>query len=76
MAKIRNKVDYSENGFEVRREACRLAAQVMAGRPNDTPSPLIWSLSVFFENYMLNGAAKTQKDFGPKKAAKLKLVRQ
>jgi len=70
----KDKVDYSKRGFQVRREACRLAAQVMAGRPNDTPSPLIWSLSVFFEKYILEGAAKTQKDFGPKKAAKLKLV--
>lgn len=56
-------------------KACELAAQVMAGRPDDTPAPLIWSLSVFFENYIDCGARATAKDFGPKKAVKLKVAK-
>lgn len=60
---------------DTRLEACRLAAQVMAGRPSDTPAPLLWSLAVFFEMYIASGCGATQKDFGPKSPAKLKVVR-
>jgi len=58
----------------VRTEACRMAAQVMAGRPGDTPAPLLWSLSVFFEMYIAQGCDATAEDFGPKKPVKLKAV--
>lgn len=55
-------------------KACELAAQVMAGRPNDTPAPLLWCLTVFFESYIEHGARATQKDFGPKNPVKLRVV--
>jgi hypothetical protein len=55
-------------------KACELAAAVMAGRPNDSCAPGLWSLAVFFESYIDEGAAATLKDFGPKKAPVLKLI--
>ena len=55
-------------------KACELAALVMAGRPDDNPAPLVWSLAVFFESYIAYGAEGTRKDFGPKKAVKLRVV--
>jgi hypothetical protein len=55
-------------------KACQLAALVLSGRPNDELVPRAWSLTVFFENYIDQGAAGTRKDFGPKKAVKLKVV--
>ena len=58
-----------------RLEACRLAALVMAGRPDDSPAPLLWSMAVFFESYISFGSEYTMKDFGPKKPVKLKTVR-
>ena len=56
-------------------KACELAAIVMAGRPGDNPAPLVWSLAVFFESYIAEGANGTQRDFGPKKPVKLRVVR-
>lgn len=56
-------------------EACRLAAQVMAGRPDDGLTPLLWSMAVFFENYIGLGASGTEKDFGPKKPVKLRVAK-
>lgn len=55
----------------LRIEACRLAAQVFQ---SDEYIPKLWSLAVFFENYMKEGAEGTRKDFGPKKPVKLKAV--
>lgn len=60
----------------VRTEACRLAAQVIASRPEDKPAPLLWSLTVFFEAYILGGAEATVKNFAPKKPVRLKVVRR
>lgn len=57
-------------------KACELAAQVM--RHRDSPEPLapqLWSLCVFFECYINDGANATAKPFGPKKPKKLKIVR-
>lgn len=68
--KYRNRA----HAMAVRTEACRMAAQVMAGRPDDTLAPRVWSLAVFFEKYIAEGAAATAKDFGPKKPVKLKAV--
>jgi hypothetical protein len=53
-----------------------MAAQVMSGRGNgDEPlSPLIWSITVFFEKYICDGAEATADDFGPKEPATLKAV--
>jgi hypothetical protein len=55
--------------------ACELAAQVMAGRPEDNPAPLLWCLTVFFESYIEHGCKGTQKEFGPKKLVQLKVVK-
>lgn len=63
-----------KEGLRVRTEACRLAATVLAGHPERLLSPTCWSLAVFFEKYMLEGADRTMKEFGPKKPAKLRVV--
>lgn len=70
-------IAYRIFGFFVRREACRLAAKAAQGpwsAGRDT-SHLLWSLTVYFENYMLHGADKTQDDFGPKEPVELGIVR-
>lgn len=59
----------------IRTEACRCAALVLAGRPEAPYAPDAWSLSVFFESYIAKGSSGTMADFGPKKPAKLKLVK-
>lgn len=59
-----------------RLEACRLAARVMASRPDVSPNPLLWGLCVFFETYIGQGCGATRKDFGPKKPVKLKIVKK
>lgn len=59
----------------IRMEACRCAATVLAGRPTEKTVPLVWSLSVFFEKYIADGASATSRDFGPKRPAKLKIVK-
>lgn len=57
-------------------KACELAAACMAGKGDADPiMPRLWSLTVFFEQYITFGAAGTSKDFGPKKPAKLKVVK-
>jgi hypothetical protein len=63
-------------GLWRRWQACKMAAQVMQGRPNgdEAITPLVWSLTVFFEKYMAEGATGTQGDFGPKEAVALKVV--
>lgn len=66
----------TKSSARIRTEACRLAAQVLASRPEETPLPLAWSMAVFFEAYMTKGAPGTRKDFGPKKPVKLKIVRK
>lgn len=64
---------------EIRAEACMCAATVLAGRGELKFLPNAWSLCVFFESYIREGADGTQKDFGPKgkkmKATVLKLVK-
>jgi len=56
-------------------KACELAAIVMAGHQKDEAfAPKIWSLAVFFEQYIEAGATGTAKDFGPKKPRNLKVV--
>lgn len=62
--------------IRIRTEACRLAAIVMAGRPDDAPSPLLWSMSVFFETYIAEGCTETLKAFGPKRPIRLRIVKK
>lgn len=58
-----------------RKEACRLAAEVMCSLEDREVMPTLWSLAVFFEHYMSKGAKGTVKSFGPKKPTKIKVVR-
>ena len=53
----------------VRTDACRFAAQVMAGR--DEPFSKLWSVAVFFESYIAHGSKWTARDFGPRPPVKL-----
>jgi hypothetical protein len=53
-------------------KACEFAAMVMSRRENPL-NPTIWSVTVFFEDYISRGAKGTYKNFGPKKPVKLKL---
>jgi len=64
-------------GWWVRWQACKMAAQVMQGRVNgdEAITPLVWSLTVFFEQYLRGGADNTLADFGPKEAIQLKEVK-
>lgn len=64
-------------GWWVRWQACKMAARVMQGRQNgdEAITPLVWSLAVFFENYICTGAPGTQVDFGPKDVVELKVVK-
>lgn len=64
-------------GWWVRWQACKLAAQTVAGwnnGPDEGSTPRLWSVTVFFEYYMLGGADKTQADFGPKEPVELASV--
>ena len=54
-----------KQAFRVRTEACRLAADVICAEGGDTGSGRLWSLCVFFESYIGQGASGTRKDFGP-----------
>lgn len=64
-----------KHGERVRRRACKYAAMVLSTRKDDESLvPLAFSLAVFFETYMLEGANGTVKDFGPKRPVKLRRV--
>ena len=59
----------------IRREACKMAALAIQNhRDEDRIAPRLWSLTVFFENYMCEGAEGTEEDFGPKPPVDLKEV--
>jgi hypothetical protein len=60
----------------IRQRACKYAAIVLSTRKDeDSLAPLAFSLAVFFESYIAGGSAATEKDFGPKKPVKLKVIR-
>lgn len=61
---------------KTRKEACELAALVMSGRSDDACVPMLWSLAVFFEQYIDTGAEGTRRQFGPKKPIRLKIVKR
>lgn len=67
---------FRKQAYRNRLEAIRCAATVMHGIAHDreTLMPLGWSLAVFFEKYLWDGADGTMKPFGPKKPKKLKVV--
>lgn len=61
--------------FLIRREACKMAARAIQNHhEQDSITPRLWSLTVFFESYMREGAEGTQNDFGPKPPVDLKEV--
>lgn len=65
-----------KEAMRVRDKACRYAAMVLSTRKEaEALTPLAFSLAVFFEMYIADGAAATRKDFGPKKPAKLKVAK-
>ena len=62
--------------LEIRKHACLCAATALAAyADSDQPMRHAWSLTVFFESYMIEGAEGTEKDFGPKDAVKLATVK-
>ncbi len=68
---------YRVFGWWVRWQACKMASQTVAAwreAPNEGLAPKIWSVTVFFEQYMLKGADGTKDDFGPKEPVELKNV--
>lgn len=59
----------------VRYKACGLAAQAISGwNTDDGICPRMWSLTVFFEQYIHEGAIGTMEDFGPKEPVDLRDV--
>ena len=59
-------------GYEIRLEACRLAAQAAQGQCGDGPvAQRLWSLCIFFERYLRSGAKGTEEDFGYKEPVSL-----
>lgn len=63
-------------GYFVRREACRLAAKAAQGQCGDGPvAERLWSLCVFFEMYLVQGAEGTLQDFGYKEPVTLAPVK-
>ena len=65
-----------EHAERVRAKACKYAAIVLSTRKDgEALAPLAFSLAVFFESYIVGGSQGTAKNFGPKKAVKLKPVK-
>lgn len=62
--------------FWVRREACKLAALAFQNFACDDSAQHLWSLAVFFETYMHEGAEGTAEDFGPKEPVELRAVNE
>ena len=65
-------------GWWYRWQACKMAAAVMSnhGIPSDEAlAPLAWSLTVYFESYMVHGSDWTSEEFGPKAPVQLREVR-
>lgn len=62
--------------IRIRTEACRCVATVLQKHDLNQPvTPLAWSLAVFFETYIAEGAQSSLKEFGPKPATRLKIVK-
>ena len=64
-------------GWWWRWQACRMAALVFSNRQHgsdEAVSPMIWSVTVFFESYLREGAEGTREDFGPRAPVELREV--
>ena len=68
---------YKLFGYWIRREACRLAARVVQGQwaEGKEPLPNLWSMTVFFESYLLSGASGTRESFGPSEPVDIRIVK-
>jgi hypothetical protein len=60
-----------DQAIAVRRDACMMAAEVMASRPDEPIVPVLHGLTVFFESYMTGGAERTNEFAQSREAAKL-----
>lgn len=61
-------------GWWIRWQACKMASVCVASwrnEPDEGLMPNLWSVTVFFENYMCGGAPGTPEDFGPKEPVDL-----
>lgn len=59
----------------IREIACQCAAQAICCRQDgEAPVPMLWSMAVFFETYILEGSAGTSEEFGPSDPVELKTV--
>lgn len=66
-------------GWWIRWQACKMASITVASwreEPDVGLAPKLWSVTVFFETYMMEGAEGTMSDFGPKEPVELKAVNQ
>lgn len=64
-------------GWWYRWQACKMAALAIQNHTDkDEIAPRVWSLTVFFEKYMCEGAEGTAADFGPKKPVQLEIVNE
>lgn len=61
-------------GWWFRWQACKMTARAIQGQTDEVMVPRVWDLAVFFETYMLEGAAGTSDDFGPKAPVELTAV--
>lgn len=69
------RIKYVFFGTKIRMKACECAAVALSGKLTEEGiSPLVWSLTVFFENYILTGSHGTRKEFGPSDPVELKEV--
>lgn len=62
-------------GWWFRWQACKMAAHVLSNRNHADDralAPICWSLAVFFERYMMLGAAETSEEFGPKEPVEIR----
>lgn len=65
---------FLDKGYWTRRAACNMAATAMQSQQDffgEYQCARVWSLVVFFEMYMHEGADGTHEDFGPKQPAQL-----
>lgn len=66
-----------KEALRVRTEACHMAAGILAsegGWDGDSSKARLWSLCVFFESFIAQGAKSTLKDFGPRKPKKAPVI--
>lgn len=60
--------------FYIRREACKLTAATTLLDSEKPCMPMVWSMTAFYEQYMLTDSEGTHEDFGPKDPVNLAVV--